>query len=234
VFSIVSLLFGIASLLPDTNATGNFSDGARILMLLKNDLRAARWLTIIELQLALNLGEHPRSWDEKLVNRVVAIKDDSLDTVVANWLAYLWAAGRQDLTPATRYLEDALAVIASSPSNLRDRLFLEAAVFQAWYRHSASKAQFWVSQIGNTSLLSPSQKLRLEIALLWAEGRPFVAWEKLGEYLQLVRGLPVSSVRDLAEKGVLEWKAQMESRMVAGAWATMNAWSEEVEAHSSV
>jgi hypothetical protein len=231
VFSIVALLFGIASLLPDTNASGNFSDGARIVMLLKNDLRAARWLAIIELQLALNEGEHPRNWDENLVNRAVAVKDDSLDTVVANWLGYLWAAGHQELTRATKYLEDALAVMGSSPSSLRDQLFLEAAVFQAWYRHSASKAQFWVSQIGNTDSLSPLQNLRLEIALLWAGGRSFVAWEKLGEYLGRVRELPHSSVRDLAEKGVLEWKAQMESRMVVGAWATMSAWSEEASLH---
>jgi len=229
VFSIVALLFGIASLVPDINASGNFSDGARIVMLLKNDLRAARWLAIIELQLALNAGEHPRRWDETLVNRAVAVKDDSLDTVVANWLAYLWAAGHQELTAATKYLESALAVMGSSPGSLRDRLFLEAAVFQAWYRHSASKARFWVSQIGNAKSLTPLQNLRMEIALLWSEGRPFVAWEKLGEYLQQMRELPPSSIRDLAEKGVLEWKGQMESRMVAGAWATMNAQSEEAE-----
>src|SRR5437016_12217713 len=105
------------------------------------------------------------------------MKDDSLDTVVANWLGYLWAAGNQELTRATKYLEDALAVMGSSPSNLRDRLFLEAAVFQAWYRHNAANAQFWMSQIGSINALSPLQKLRLEIALLWAKGRPFVAWE---------------------------------------------------------
>jgi hypothetical protein len=230
VFSIVALLFGIASLLPDTNASGNFSDGARIVMLLKNDLRAARWLAIIELQLKLNQGEHPRDWDENLVNRAVAVNDNSLDTVVANWLGYLWAAGHQELTRATKYLENALAVMRSSPGSWRDQLFLEAAVFQAWYRHSASKAQFWISQIGNAASLSALQNLRLQIALLWAEGRSFMAWEKLGEYLERVRELPPSSVRDLAEHGVLDWKAQMESRMVAGAWATMTAWSEEAEA----
>ncbi len=227
IFSIVALLFGIASLLPDTNASGNFSDGARMVMLMKNDLRAARWLAIIELQLALNQGDHPRDWDENLVNRAVAVNDDSLDTVVANWLGYLWAAGHQELTRATKYLENALSVTGSSPAGLREQLFLEAAVFQAWYRHNASKAQFWISQLGNTSSLSSLQKMRLEIALLWAEGRSFMAWEKLGEYLERVRELPVSAVRDLAEKGVLDWKAQMESRMLAGAWATMSAWSEE-------
>lgn len=227
IFSIVALLFGIASLLPDTNASGHFSDGARMVMLMKNDLRAARWLAIIELQMALNRGDHPRDWDENLVNRAVAVNDNSLDTVVANWLGYLWAAGHQELTRATKYLENALGVMGSSPASLREQLFLEAAVFQAWYRHNAPKAHFWISQLGNTSSLSPLQKMRLEIALMWAEGRSFMAWEKLGEYLERVRELPDSPVRDLAEKGVLDWKAQMESRMVAGAWATMSAWQEE-------
>ena len=62
---------------------------------------------------------------------------------------------------------------------MRDHLFLEAAVFQAWFRDNPSKALFWVYRIRNNKL-TRLQKLRLDIALLWAEGRLFDAWEKLG------------------------------------------------------
>ncbi len=61
---------------------------------------------------------------------------------------------------------------------LRNHLFLEAAVFQAWFRDNPSKALFWVYRIRNKKL-TRLQKQRLDIALLWAEGRLFDAWEKL-------------------------------------------------------
>src|SRR5215469_6626353 len=95
-FSALSILLGVGSLLPDIDASGNFSDGTRLLMLLKNDFRASRWLAILELQLGLASGQNPHEWREDLVARALGHKDDSFDTVAANWLGYLWAAGRQD------------------------------------------------------------------------------------------------------------------------------------------
>jgi len=53
------------------------------------------------------------------------------------------------------------------------------------------------------------------------------AWEKLGEYLCWLQDLPASSIRATAEPDALEWKRQMESRMLAGAWATMHSWSHQ-------
>lgn len=223
-FSALSWLLGIGAFLPDIDSSGNFSDGTRLLMLLKNDLRASRVLAMLELQLHLNTQEHPRDWGEDLVARAVAPQDESFDTVAANWLAYLWASERQDLGQATKFLEDALAALGPSPGHLRDRIFLEAAIFQAWYRHNLVKARFWESQIVDLNSLPALERKRLEIGACWSEGKSFEAWEKLGEYLRWLRELPASSVRSSAERDALEWKAQMESRMLAGAWATMHSW----------
>jgi hypothetical protein len=108
-------------------------------------------------------------------------------------------------------------------------LFLEAAVFQAWFRDNPSKALFWVYRIRNKKL-TRLQKQRLDIALLWAEGRLFDAWEKLGKgYLQLLRKLPESHGRQLAEESALEWKRQMESRMLTRAWRSMYSISRQIE-----
>ena len=224
-----SALFAIAALLPDANRRGNFSDGARLLMLLKNDGKAERWLSNIRSQIALNQGRHPRDWDEACVGRAAAVSDDSRDAFVARWLAYLWAAERQDITCATKYLEGALEVLAYSTPKLRDQLFLEAAVFQAWFRDNPSKALFWVYRIRNKKL-TRLQKLRLDIALLWAEGRLFDAWEKLGtDYLAELRELPASPGRTLAEESAAEWKRQMESRMLTRAWRSMYSLSRQLE-----
>jgi hypothetical protein len=222
-------LIAIAALLPDANRRGIFSDGARVLMLARNDAKAERWLSNIRCQIALNQGHHPRDWDQSRVAMAAAVSDDSRDAFVARWLAYLWAAERQDITCATKYLEGALEVLAYSTPRMRDHLFLEAAVFQAWFRDNASKALFWVYRIRNRKL-TRLQKLRLDIALLWAEGRLFDAWEKLGAgYLAGLRKLPASPGRTLAEESAAEWKRQMESRMLTRAWRSMYSISRQLE-----
>ncbi len=224
-----SIMLAVAALLPDVNRRGNFSDGARLLMLLKNSEKAERWLSNIRCQTALNLGRHPRDWNETSVSRGAAVNDDSRDAFIARWLAYLWAAERQDITCATKYLEGALESLRFATPRLRDHLFLEAAVFQAWFRDNPSKALFWVYRI-RSKKLTRLQKHRLDIALLWAEGRLFDAWEKLVQsYLPLLRELPESPGRQLAEESALEWKRQMESRMLTRAWRSMYSLSRQIE-----
>ncbi len=222
-----SALFAIAALLPDLRSRGSFSDGARILMLLKNDDRAARWLSIIRMQAALRRGQHPLDWESGWVVRATMNNDDSCDAVTAHWLAYLWAAERQDITSATRFLEEALASPAASAAHLRDRLFLEAAFFQGWFRENAAKARSWAAQVSGK--LDTLQQERLAIVLLWADGRLFDAFEALRNYFRTVAALPHSAARELAEKSAREWMRQMESRMLTRAWRTMYSTSQQVD-----
>src|SRR5262249_39415466 len=148
-------------------------------------------------QKALARGEHPREWDQAAVIRAAALDDESRDAVTARWLGYLWAAERQDITAATKYLEETLAAPAAIPAGLEDRLFLEAAVFQAWFREDHAKAGSWASKIRARKLTS-WQQARLQVALLWSQGRLFDAWERLGESLELLHRLPATPARGLA------------------------------------
>jgi hypothetical protein len=223
-FSVVSLLAGIGALLPDIDSSGNFSDGTRLLMLLRNDFLASRWLAMLELELWLRSSEPQPAGSENLMARLAYPQDESFDTVAANWLAYLWASRRQDVEGASKFLEAALTSVGASPGHLRDRIFLEAAVFQAWYRHNFVKAKFWKSRIGDLNALPALERKRMEIAFCWSEGKLFAAWEELGKHLHQLRELPASPLRTAAEQAVLEWKMQMESRMLSGAWATMHSW----------
>src|SRR5581483_206119 len=156
-----SALLTITALLPDVNRHGSFSDGARLLMLLKNDEKAARWLSNIRCQIALNQGQHPRGWDEVCVTQSASVNDNSSDAFAARWMAYLWAAERQDITCATKHLEGALESLSYATPKLRNNLFLEASVFQAWFRDNPAKALFWVYRICKNSVwISPCSGLK--------------------------------------------------------------------------
>jgi hypothetical protein len=227
VFAAMSVLLGIAEALPDMGR-GASSDGARVLMLLRQDPFADRWLSLIRLQSAGNGDERPQAADEATIARVMALDDDSHDAVAARWIAYWWATERQDITAAAKYLEESLAAPAGSSDWLRDRLFLEAAVFQAWFREDSEKAGAWAARIRHRKLTS-DQERRLAIALLWANGRLFDAWEKSGELLERFRSATADPERDSSVAGCQEWKTQMESRMLTRAWRALYSTTQEVD-----
>ena len=74
----------------------------------------------------------------------------------------------------------------------------------------------------------------MKIVLLWAEGKPFDAWEQMAGYINQLDAIADLNARDLARKSALEWKHQMESRMLTRAWRTMYAMSREVERSATV
>jgi hypothetical protein len=111
---------------------------------------------------------------------------------------------------------------------LRNQLFLEAAVYQAWFRDNPTKARFCVRQI-RVRKVTPLQQMQLDLALLWAEGKLFDAWEQMEDYFLVLRELPASPGRDLAEKNAVEWKHQMESRMLTRAWRSMYSLAQEIQ-----
>jgi hypothetical protein len=225
VFTALSVLVGVGDLLPD-DGRGDASDGARLVMLLKNDAEAQRWLAVMQLHFALEHAGDPKAWDQTIVASATSVDDDSREAMAGRWFGYLWAAERQDITTATKYLEEALASPAATSHWIRDRLYLEAAMFQAWFRDDLGRARFWAARIRK---VGPLQQLRLNVALLWAEGRLFDAWEGLGDYLAVITTQPQSPARSLAEESAGEWRKQMESRMLTRAWRSMYTLTEEVE-----
>lgn len=224
----ITALFSLATLLPDTKRNGNFSDGARLLMLIRNDELAARWFAIAELEAARMSGLHPRAWDPAVVACAAALDDDSRDSVAAHWLAWVWANATGDITSASKYLEETLSATDACPPGLRDQLYLEAAIFQAWFRDNPAKARSWAALIRPGSL-DRLEMQRLQVALLWAEGKLFDAFEKLSAYLEHLSKAPPSPSRELAEKNAADWKHQMESRMLTRAWRAMYSLSQQVE-----
>lgn len=81
----------------------------------------------------------------------------------ANWLAYLAA---QDEQTAAQFLEKCLADSALVEDDQRDILIAEAAVFTAWRRNDAEKAEVWSKQIQSADRLNALSAMRVRIAML--------------------------------------------------------------------
>ena len=226
--SLFSLLISLSALLPDISRKGQFSDGGRLVALLKKDEQATRLLSILQMQHGLLHGGSPKDWAEGLITSATSLDDASRDSVAAHWLAYLWACDRHDITSATKHLEAALNAPSACSAALRRRLFLEAAIFQAWFRDNADKARSWVELI-NQGKLSVAERQRLQIALLWADGKLFDAFEKLTAHLQSLETTPFCCSGQLSKSSALEWKRQMESRMLTRAWRAMYTISRQLE-----
>jgi hypothetical protein len=199
-----------------------------MVMLLKNDARAERWISILRIQCAWAEGKAPQMWPQSWVESITSSDDSSRDAIHGNWLAYVWATDRQDVTRATLYLETALGFSPPVRRPLLPKILLEAAIFQAWFRENRTQADFWAGRLSRRKL-SRWQHQRLEVALLWAEGQLFDAQEKLTSYLEELTELPESPSRDFAESGAGEWKRQMESRMLTRAWRNIYSMSQQVE-----
>lgn len=221
----LSVLLGIAEILPDMGR-GATSDGARLLMFFRKDAHAERWLSLAGFQLACIRDQRLRDWNEAAIARLLSVDDGSRDAVAARWIAYGWASERQDITAAAKYLEESLAAPPASSDWLRDRLFLEAAVFQAWFREDLEKAGIWAARIRHRQLTA-DQECRLNIALLWANGKLFDAWETLSQSLHRFQPNPNSS--DFAVTNWQEWKKQMESRMLTRAWRALYSTTQIVD-----
>lgn len=199
-----------------------------MLMLLKKDAPAERWLCILRIQFAWRQGNTPQLWPDLWIEALTASDDASRDAIHGKWLAYLWATEQQDTTRATAYLEAALARPVLLRGGMRRRIFLEAAIFQAWFRENPELARFWAARFGSGDL-DLWQRQRLEVALQWADGQLFDAQEKLASFLADLEELPPSPKRSLMESGAREWKRQMQSRMLTRAWRNIYSMSQQVE-----
>jgi len=127
-----------------------------------------------------------------------------------NWLAY---EGTQDYEIATQALERCLAASARMDDDQRDKLIVEAAVFTAWRRQDAVKAEVWLKRLQFPDRLHSLWQTRLRIALLCARKQFERAKEELNGGLSLIREAPDTGQRQRAEVEWIAWGEQINQRM---------------------
>lgn len=179
-----SLMIALVTLIP-MRAGGFSSDGARILMLLRGGPEAERWCAVAILANDL-FATRPRDLAPALIERSLALADNTPDHLSSVFVAYGWALDRGDIPAAEGYLETMLANLSAFNSALRPSVLIEAAYFTARHHTDAAAARALLDQ-AHGGLVEPYTRARAEAAVLLAEGRPAEAQTLAAQGLRQAR-----------------------------------------------
>jgi hypothetical protein len=192
---VVALLFVITALLSalifvgtsiPTYTGGFFTDGARILMLLKGGPGVERWSANTLLNSLVLAGRLPREWSPVLLQKSTAIPDGTLDDAVGCSFAYYYNLDTGNIAEARKFLQRQLMALDQMPSIVRPNFLLEAAYFEARYHANAETARRWLEQ-ARGGIVERATRLRVEAAVLLAEGRKDEARVRIQEGLRNVK-----------------------------------------------
>lgn len=221
---LVSLVIAVVTLLP-TRLGGFVSDGARLLMLLRGGPEAERWCGLAAIYGASMGGTRPRDWPASWVARATALPDDTLDGTGGRLLAYARALDTGDAAGAGRLLDHSLGHLEGLPAAFRPSVMLEAAYYTARHRNDPATARAWLDRAKGGMMVERHTRLRVEAAVLLAEGRSGEAAERAGEGLRLAsRSWDPGGAR--AEE---DWLREI-PRMAAGDAGATDATAEETAA----
>jgi hypothetical protein len=169
VFGLMSLGIGAATLVP-ARTGGFYSDGARILRLLRGGPDTEREVAILTLMALSMSGRRPREWDPGLVALALGAADGTPFDVVGRQLAYARAMDLDETEEARRHLDAALALEEVLPPVVRPGLLLQASYFAAAHDGDAARARALFSRAAGGLLVPGYQRLMTEAAVCLAEG----------------------------------------------------------------
>lgn len=164
-----SLIIGLVTLIPSRSG-GFYSDGARMLRLMRTTDQTEREVALIALTGMSMAGTRPRDWDADLVQRGAGIVDGGPFEVLGRQLAYAHALDRGEVDEARRHLEDAIERADQLPAGARGSLMLTAATFFALHDGDAPRAREFLHRARTGLLPAAHQRQVAEAAVRLAEG----------------------------------------------------------------
>jgi hypothetical protein len=205
---IVGCLLSALDLLP-VRAGAVTWDGWRIVSLLRNDVWARRWLALITVAAEFRSGVAPDELPRPVIEDLVAVEDESVDTPIAHAVAYSASFFSGDNDRSARLLETSLRFSGHAPAPFRMALMSDAAAFQGRRRHRPDLALAWKNDLPAEA---PAWlRARSEAAVLQAQGQTAAAAEKLDECEKAIGTLPMPSEeqRRMAIRLLGRWKAEL-------------------------
>jgi hypothetical protein len=208
-FGAWSIFIGCVGLFP-YRVRGYASDGMLLRALLFRRPEATQIVASYALFTVKNDGlflpDYFRRWF-KLASVQTRLQKDNY---YANWLAY---ENAEDPGIAAQFLERCLAEAARMDAYQRDKLIIEAAVFSAWRRGDAVRAELWVKRIQSPDRVHPFWRTRVNISLLCAQQQFENAMAELDRGLSLLRDAPDGAERQRFEAGWISWREQIQQRI---------------------
>lgn len=217
-FGVLSLGLGVVTIVPG-RTSGFYTDGARVLRLLRGGHEAEAEVAIHALTALAMGGQRPREWDPTLVERALRLSPDTLFGVVARQSAFSHALDLGQADAAATHLEEALAHRGMLPRAVRPMLLAEAAWFLAEHGSEPGRARALLSESRGKPLFNRPQRLLAEAAVARLEGDEERARERLRAARSELRRALDTGMRILEEERV----ARLEARLAAGAPAAQRA-----------
>jgi hypothetical protein len=207
-FWMMSAILGMINLVPFRTGL-LFSDGARILILLSSVPKSRRWLSQNGILSQNHAGVRPKAWRRTWLEAAGRVRDGSIDEFAGNWICYLAANDRKDISAAALHLERCLELTNLLGPFSKDLVALEAAVFTAWFREDAPTAQKWLTHVKKPRTLPELLRNRADIAVCCVRkdfGAGLTLWQNA---FALIEKLPDTPVKALLRQGFLEWRGEI-------------------------
>lgn len=204
-FTLGSLILGVLTLIPG-QAAGMYTDGGRLLRLLRTGPELEGDLALIALTGLSLAGRRPREWPEALVEQALSLPPDSLMGVFARQVAYLRTLDLGDVEEARAYLEEALDHREVMGEAGGATIRLHGAFFYATHGGNVARARELLDEARESPLEARHLRPMAEAAVRMAEGDEEGARAKLDE-ARLLTGASM----DLGSAGAEgEWLEMLE------------------------
>ena len=181
---ITSFTIGLTTLIP-SQAGGFYSDGARLLQMLKRDKEAAVSNTFISIYALSVSGVRPRDLNREELVELVNTEAPALFKASIALYVYYHFIDSGELEEAKRYLDLSLASAANVAPAVQRTYEWEAAFYYAFYEGNGDKAAELVAK-GSSQLSEPHTLLRVQAAVALAQGKHAEALEKCKKALATV------------------------------------------------
>lgn len=171
--SFLSLGLAAINLIPFDRG-GMVSDGGAMVQFLRGGIRAERRCAFALVANAeLIEGLRPRDWNPDWIRRAtVTDKSTPHDPGICK-MAYLWAIDRGDVAEAGAYLQRAVDAARAQRHPILPNVTMEKVFFDAYYLQHLREARELLAGVPHRALVEPRSRLRVDAALLRAQGE----WE---------------------------------------------------------
>jgi hypothetical protein len=164
--ALMSFFFFVATSIP-SNMGGLYSDGARVLRLLKGGDTARFEVLFLKLVADTMSGLRPKSLDAKVLEELhsIALRQNEPFGAYLHGYAYYAAFDRGETDAAEKHLSDYINAVDQMPAGIRDAVWLDAAFFYACAKKDLAQAERYWEKFRPSAFVPKAQIFATEAAM---------------------------------------------------------------------